>query len=154
MKPNAACTAILAASCLLAGCTAPDEEIVTAFDGIGADEVVTLSGTEPFWSAAVQGSELTYTTPENLNGTTAQVTRFAGNGGLSFSGNLDGKELHAMVTPGECNDGMSEALYPFTATVQLGEALLTGCAHTDKQPHSDPEASAEAGHEAMEDTES
>lgn len=151
MTLNTTCTAILAAAFSLAGCTGSDEEIVTAFDGIEPREVVTLSGTEPFWNATVQGAELTYTTPENLSGTTTQVTRFAGNGGLSFAGTLDGQELSALVTPGECSDGMSEAIYPFTATVQLGDALLTGCAYTDRQPHSDPEPSAQAGSEPIEE---
>ena len=156
----------IAAAISLAGCAASDEELVAAFDGIDADEVVTLSGTEPFWNATIQGAELTYTTPDNMEGTTTQVTRFAGNGGLSFAGTLDGADLSALVTPGECSDGMSEAVYPFTATVQLGDALLTGCAYTDKQPHTNPEADPkvsntemnepanDAGSDAMEETQS
>ena len=152
MKLNTTCMAVFVAAFSLAGCTESDAEIVTAFDGIAPREVVTLSGTEPFWNATIQGAELTYTTPDNMDGTTTQVTRFAGNGGLSFAGTLDGQELSALVTPGECSDGMSEAVYPFTATVQLGDALLTGCAYTDRQPRSNPEGDPEGNPEGSPET--
>ena len=142
MKGPISLCAIAPCACL-AACTAPDSELVSAYDGIGPEEVISLGGTEPFWGATITGSELNYTTPENLDGTIASVERFAGNGGLSFSGTLDGKALNATVTPGACSDGMSDFTYPFTATVMLGDALLEGCAHTDKQPKTGEESSSE-----------
>jgi uncharacterized membrane protein len=126
---------------LLAACAQSDAELVTAYDGIGSDEVITLGGNEPFWGAEVAGSELTYTTPDMPDGIRANVERFAGNGGLSFSGTLDGDPLNVTITPGECDDGMSDFSYPFTASLLLGETLLEGCAHTDKQPRTGQESS-------------
>ena len=132
--------AIIAAAALAsAGCTPAEEALVTAYDGIGAGETISLGGTEPFWGISIAGDgptyTLTYSTPDNIEGDSAEVTRFAGNGGLSFSGTLSGEAITAAITPGECTDGMSDRTYPFTATVQLGEDLLTGCGHTDKQPY-------------------
>lgn len=133
----------LAPFAFLAGCTASDNELVSAYDGIGPEEVISLGGTEPFWGATIAGTELTYSTPDNPDGSVTSVERFAGNGGLSFSGTLDGAALNATVTPGECSDGMSDFTYPFTATIMLGDALLEGCAHTDKQPKTGEETSGQ-----------
>lgn len=133
----------LAPFACLAGCTASDSELVSAYDGIGPEEVISLGGSEPFWSAAVAGTELTFSTPDNPDGSVISVERFAGNGGLSFSGTLDGAALNAVVTPGDCSDGMSDFTYPFTATIMLGDRLLEGCAHTDKQPKTGEETSGQ-----------
>ena len=67
------------------------------------------------------------------------VERFAGRGGISFSGELDGAELEMMVTPLACSDGMSDRAYPFTATLKLGEETRKGCAWTERQPFSGPD---------------
>ncbi len=109
------------------------------FAGIGADEVLQLTGTEPFWGGTVSGNSLTYTTPENPEGSVAGVERFAGRGGLSFGGELEGARLDLMVTPGTCSDGMSDRTYPFTATLKLGEETRTGCAWLAQHPFSGDE---------------
>ncbi len=116
---------------------APGE--VDAFDQIAADEVITALGNEPFWSAEVEGETLSYSTPENIDGEVITVTRFAGNGGLGISGNLQGAPLNMAVTPGECSDTMSDRTYPFTVTLTIGEAQLNGCAYTNLQPYSGEE---------------
>lgn len=126
---------LIVAALTLGACTIQKEEITDPFDGIGEDEVVSLGGTEPFWGAQINGGTLTYSTPENIEGTQVLVSRFAGNGGLSFSGMMEGKGLIAMVTPGACSDGMSDRTYPFVATLKLGDKVLKGCAHTDAQPY-------------------
>ncbi len=108
-------------------------EDATAFDGISAEEVIKLSGTEPFWAISIEKDVAAYTTPENLEGSVFEVSRFAGNNGLGFSGKLDGADITITVTPGECSDGMSDRTYPFTATVKLGEDSLAGCGYTDRQ---------------------
>jgi uncharacterized membrane protein len=128
-------TAGLASALMLWACTPgsqPKPGEVEVFDGIGKNEEITLVGTEPFWNMGIEGVTLTYTTPDNMAGTTATVTRFSGNGGLGFSGTLDGQELQIAVTPGDCSDGMSDRTYPFTATVTLGETMLTGCGYTSE----------------------
>ena len=98
------------------------------FSGIAEDAVLRVTGTEPFWGGTIAGGTLTYTTPENPAGETVALTRFAGRGGLSFSGTLGARPLDLAITPGECSDGMSERTYPFVATLQLGSEQRQGCA--------------------------
>lgn len=122
---------------LLGACSAPSGDGITAeqaapYDGIAAEEVITLSGTEPFWGIAITNDVAIFSTPENSAGTVFEVSRFAGNNGLGFSGKLDAADVTITVTPGNCGDSMSDRTYPFTATVVLGEEKLSGCGYTDK----------------------
>ncbi|MCZ8134732.1 MAG: hypothetical protein O9266_00375 [Porphyrobacter sp.] len=105
-----------------------------AFDAVAPEEVVTLLGTEPFWNLRIAGGEGVWTTPESPSGTRFAITRFAGNGGLGFTGSLDGKPLTATLTPGQCGDGMSDRAFPFVATIALDGETLQGCGYTDSQP--------------------
>lgn len=104
------------------------------FNAVAPDEAVTLVGTEPFWNLVIEGEEGLWSTPENQPGTRFAITRFAGNGGLSFSGELDGQPFTATLTPGQCSDGMSDRDFPFVATVALGEDTLKGCGYIATQP--------------------
>ncbi|MFY7745179.1 MAG: COG3650 family protein [Erythrobacter sp.] len=114
-----------------------------AFDAVPPDETVTLTGTEPFWTLTIERDTARWTTPENPQGTLFAVTRFAGNGGLGFTGSLDGKPLTAALTPGACNDGMSDRRFPFVATIALGGETLQGCGYTTGQPFTGGESSTE-----------
>ncbi|AIT80970.1 COG3650 family protein [Novosphingobium pentaromativorans] len=104
------------------------------WSGIGENEVVHFLGTEPFWGGQADGTRLTYTTPENQAGETISVSRFAGRGGLSFSGTLSGGEMTLAITPGECSDGMSDTAYPFGVTLRIGDEVRQGCAWTARNP--------------------
>ena len=104
------------------------------FSGIGESEMLSLTGTEPFWSGEIVGRQLTYTTPEDMDGTRVAVSRFAGRGGLSYSGELSGQPLDIAITPAPCSDGMSDRSYPFTVTLQIGEEQRNGCGWSDAQP--------------------
>lgn len=130
----------LGAAALLAACSPEPEAGITdepaPYDGIAATEVITLAGTEPFWGITINKDTATYTTPENPQGSAFEVSRFAGNNGLGFSGKLDGADVTITVTPGDCSDQMSDRTYPFTATIALGEDNLAGCGYTDAQPFS------------------
>ena len=127
---------------MLAACSGPAEhggpavpgsaEDHRPFAGIAPDEVLHVTGTEPFWGGEISGTTLTWTTPEDSAGQTATVTRFAGRGGLSFSGTLGGQGLDMAVSPATCSDGMSDRTYPFGVTVQLGQQTLSGCGWTDR----------------------
>lgn len=108
------------------------------FHAISADETVHFTGTEPFWSGEVTRDRLTYATPENQQGQAVTVSRFAGRGGLSFSGELGGKPLTLAVTPAACSDGMSDQKYPFAVTLRLGEDVRQGCGWTQRQPRTGP----------------
>lgn len=131
---------------LVASCTGGEERVpgdtedTRPFAGVAVDETVHFTGTEPFWGGTVSGKTLTYSTPENIDGTTIVVERFAGRGGVSYSGVLNGAELHMAVTPGECSDGMSDRTYPFVVTLDIGGSLREGCAYTDSQKFTGPEA--------------
>ena len=110
----------------------------SAYSGIPENAVIALYGTEPFWGGRVNGSTLTYTTPENIAGTPIPVTRFAGRGGLSYSGEWEGQVVDLIITPGECSDGMSDRTYPFNATLQIGGEQRHGCAAPDGDVPGEP----------------
>ena len=138
--PRAALCLLLAAA---AACTPAADGIDPkgkTFDAVAPEEAVTLTGTEPFWTLAIAAGEGVWTTPENQPGTRFAVKRFAGNNGLGFSGELDGKPLTATLTPGECSDGMSDRRFPFVATIALGGETFEGCGYTTSQPFTGDEA--------------
>jgi len=110
-----------------------DTSDMRAFDGIRADEGVRFTGTEPFWGGRVSGTELTYSTPENPDGSPIAVTRFAGRGGVSWSGTWQGQPFRLAVTEGQCSDGMSDRTYPFTATLAVAGEQRQGCAWTERR---------------------
>jgi len=110
--------------------SAPEE----TYDDIRADETLRFTGTEPFWGGEATGRTLTYSTPEDQDGTAIQVERFAGRGGLAFSGLLEGEDFDMTVTPLACSDGMSDRTYPFTVTLKIGEDNRKGCGWTERQP--------------------
>ncbi len=124
---------LLAAACTPARTDGIDPE-GKAFDAVAPEEGVTLLGTEPFWSLKAVRGEGLWTTPENPSGTRFALSRFAGNGGLGFTGSLDGKPFIATLTPGQCGDGMSDRSFPFVATIALDGETLQGCGYTDSQP--------------------
>ena len=87
-------------------------------------------GTEPFWSARVEGRCVTYSTPEDQQGTRVW-TRYSPreNGGGSWVGQLRGKpfELKVRAGPG-CSDGMSDKRYPMAADLAVDSEQRRGCA--------------------------
>ena len=111
-----------------------DARSTEPYDGIREDEVLRFTGTEPFWGGQVSAGTLTYSTPENQDGTQIAVERFAGRGGLSFTGALDGGKFEMVVTPLECSDGMSDRTYPFTVTLQIADETRNGCGWTEAKP--------------------
>ena len=128
--------------CGIAACADTPGEISRdsePFDGISEDAFISVGGTEPFWALnikrAADGYEALYSTPDLPDGKAFLVKRFAGNNGLGFSGEMEGVPVNLTLTPGDCSDGMSEASYPYTATVLMGEETLFGCAHTSDQPY-------------------
>lgn len=126
---------LLACAATLAACgDAGENKQTAAFDDIAMSETIRVTGTEPFWNAVITDGELTYSTPEELEGQSTHITKFAGNSGLAFHGTLDAQPLDLVITRGACSDGMSDRSYPFTATMQLGEEQLEGCAWSDNHP--------------------
>jgi uncharacterized membrane protein len=111
-----------------------------AYAGVGANEVLRFTGTEPFWGGQVSGSALQYETLENPDGTAVTVRRFAGNNGLAFTGTLDGAAFDMAVTEAPCSDGMSDRTYPFTVTLTVKGEMRSGCGWTDARKFTGPEA--------------
>lgn len=149
MKQSATLLFLIATTLSLAACqpggsggaSAPgDSEDRQPYAGIMSDEVLSLTGTEPFWGGEVAGGTLTYTTPDNPDGWTIRVQRFAGRNGVSFSGALEGQDFVAAVSPGQCSDGMSDRVYPFNVTLQIGRDIRNGCAWSEAHPFSGPAA--------------
>lgn len=128
---------VWAVSCVLAlGACGPADGIsreTEPFTGITDGEVITSLGTEPFWMIEISGDEAVYSSPDQLDGTSFAISRFAGNNGLGFSGDMDGTNINLTITPGECSDAMSDRVFPFTATLAIGDDTLMGCAYTDLQ---------------------
>ena len=86
-------------------------------------------GTEPFWSADVDGRCVTYSTPENQKGIRIW-TKFTGTRETGeWSGSL-GKDRFILATRPEagCSDGMSDRTYPIAVTLKIGGDERRGCA--------------------------
>lgn len=149
---------LLAACALLTACQSGDSEAPAAAEATGTeaavpgdtaetapyseiaeDEVLRFLGNEPFWGGEVSGTALTYRTPEDQDGTVITVERFAGRGGIAFSGQLGGADFEMTVTPLECSDGMSDRTYPFTVTLEIGADRRNGCAWSEQHPFEGPE---------------
>lgn len=118
----------------------PGDDSTRPYDGIGPDETLRFTGTEPFWGGEVTGGSLTYSTLEDQDGATIAVERFAGRGGISFAGQLHSQDFEMMVTELACSDGMSDRTYPFTITLSIGADTRNGCGWTQSIPFEGPEA--------------
>jgi uncharacterized membrane protein len=126
----AACCALVLAAC---GGGDPaglpgDADDRQPFSQVPEDAAIRFTGTEPFWGGRVSGGVLTWSTPDDIDGVEIPVTRFAGRGGLSFSGELGGESFDLAITPGSCSDGMSDRRYNYVATASIGGAVREGCA--------------------------
>jgi uncharacterized membrane protein len=117
-----------------------DRSDTKPYDGIAMSETVHFTGTEPFWGGEVAGEKLLYMTPEKPEGESIPVARFAGRGGLSYSGTLGDAPFTLAFSPGDCSDGMSDRTYPFLAMLKIGETVRSGCGWTDKQPFREAKA--------------
>ena len=89
-------------------------------------------GTEPFWGVNVEGTRLTYTTPEDQPGVVMQGTRKTLAEGVEISGQHDGKPFVLAVSSGTCSDGMSDNTYSMVSTFRYGDIDYTGCGEAAK----------------------
>jgi uncharacterized membrane protein len=86
-------------------------------------------GTEPFWSARIEGRCVTYSHPEDIDGTRVWTRYTPGPSGGSWTGALQGRpfELRISAQPG-CSDGMSDNVYPLGAELLVQGERRSGCA--------------------------
>lgn len=87
-------------------------------------------GTEPFWAAEIEGRCVTYSHPENQQGTRVW-TRYAPRerGGGTWTGALEGRPFVLTTRPvPHCSDGMSDRHYPIAVELTVGGEQRRGCA--------------------------
>jgi uncharacterized membrane protein len=99
--------------------------------GVDLNQPVRALGTEPFWGVEITTDTLTYSgldRPEQtapnpgpqVQGTTAVYAAETG----------DGATMTVTLIATECSDGMSDRVYPLTASVEIGSETLNGCAQS------------------------
>jgi uncharacterized membrane protein len=86
-------------------------------------------GTEPFWSARIEGRCVTYMTPEDQKGTRIW-TRFTGSGEQGVWTGFFADQRFVLRTRPEpgCSDGMSDRRYPLAVSLTVAGEQRTGCA--------------------------
>ncbi len=86
-------------------------------------------GTEPFWGARIEGRCVTYSHPDDQQGTRVWTRYAPAPGGGTWSGALDGRrfELRTRAEPG-CSDGMSDRRYPIGVELFVEGERRRGCA--------------------------
>jgi uncharacterized membrane protein len=87
-------------------------------------------GTEPFWAARIEGRCVTYSHPEDQQGTRVwtRYTPGAGGGG-TWTGALEDKPFVLTARPqAGCSDGMSDNRYPLAVDLTVGGEQRRGCA--------------------------
>jgi uncharacterized membrane protein len=89
-------------------------------------------GTEPFWGARVEGRCVTYSTPEDQDGTRIWTRFNPGPDGGVWVGSLDGKPFKLVTRLRQgCSDGMSDRSYPLDAMLTVRGEERSGCAAPD-----------------------
>jgi uncharacterized membrane protein len=106
----------------------PGHAGTVAADTLALPARLRATGTEPFWGVDIDGTALTYSTPDFPAGTKITVTRRAGPDFVEFAGTLDGKPLTLRIVAGPCSDGMSDRVYPYAVTREIGPDIERGCA--------------------------
>jgi uncharacterized membrane protein len=87
-------------------------------------------GTEPFWGASIEGRCVTYSHPEDQQGTRVWTRYTPGSGGGgTWRGALYGKPFVLTARPeAGCSDGMSDNRYPLAVDLTVGGEQRRGCA--------------------------
>jgi uncharacterized membrane protein len=86
-------------------------------------------GTEPFWSARIEGRCVTYSHPESPKGTRIWTRLSEAPDGPVWSGALEGRpfEIRLRPAPG-CSDGMSDKVYSMSVDLIVSGERRRGCA--------------------------
>lgn len=136
----------LVAALALAGCNPSVEPQVAPPAGGASGPAVPASqaavfpaalqalGNEPFWSVQVDGAQLRWSSPENIEGIGLTAQREDGDDGLYLRGQMAGQAVQLHVQAGSCSDGMSDTVYPWRATWTQGGTVFKGCARPPLAP--------------------
>ena len=136
----------LVAALALAGCNPSVEPQVAPPEGGASGPAIPASeaalfpaalqalGNEPFWSVQVDGAQLRWSSPENIEGIGLTAQREEGDDGLYLRGEMAGQAVQLHVQAGSCSDGMSDTVYPWRATWTQGGTVFKGCARPPLAP--------------------
>jgi heat shock protein HslJ len=109
--------------CLAALALASCQTIPAKSPEAAPDKRYRASGTEPFWSLAIDGKRMVFTLAgEHHVFGASTVSRPSFNGWRQVS-----KTITADVTFSPCSDGMSDRTYKDTVTVMVGKRTYKGC---------------------------
>lgn len=89
-------------------------------------ESFVANGNEPFWSISVDEKRGKLTTPEDQKGSWFPVQREVSEGKVTITGLLNGKPLTLTIEQKPCQDDMSGANFPFSATLRATLSDLSG----------------------------
>lgn len=104
-------------------------------DGVNYTRPLNLLGNEPFWALKIRPEGLSFSAPDQADQTVTNPGPIVmGEQGL-WIGKSGQVEWKITLNPKVCQDGMSGALYPFTAQLAMGEKTYEGCAaYADAMP--------------------
>jgi uncharacterized membrane protein len=96
-------------------------------------ENFTVIGTEPFWNVTINRNGIVYSSPEVRKRTYPYVAPIAAQGrpvDLVRVYRLNGQPNGTLIIrkADSCSDGMSDNIYPYQATLILGNQVMEGCA--------------------------
>jgi len=118
--------AVLALAAVLAACAARPAPPAGA-PPVPVDAWRAL-GNEPFWSVRVQGGELVFATPEDLQGRRLRGTAAPLADGVRYQGRDGATGFSLEIRRGECSDTMSDRRYGWTSRFRYGALDYAGCA--------------------------
>jgi uncharacterized membrane protein len=92
-------------------------------------------GTEPFWAVQVEGRCVTYSHPEDQQGTRIWTRYTSDAAGSIWRGALGTQPfILRMRKQPRCSDGMSDQRYPFALELTVGGEQRSGCAAPSQRP--------------------
>lgn len=83
-----------------------------------------LTGTEPFWAVRIRPQEMTLMRPDHPDMTIPKPDPTVEDGRAVWRGSAFTVRLAAQ---GDCSDGMSDRVYPFTAQIEINGEVMNGC---------------------------
>lgn len=131
--------AVLLGLPLLQGCsgetTAPAARVEAAapvmLGGVDLNQTVRALGTEPFWGVEITPETLTWSGVDRPEQTAPNPgPQVQGTTAVYAAGTGDGTPMTVTLIATECSDGMSDTVYPLTASVEIAGETLNGCAQS------------------------
>jgi uncharacterized membrane protein len=88
-----------------------------------------VTGTEPFWALEIDSTGLRFITPDDMTGTRWPPLNPVVNGDtLRWIAETGRARVEASIWRGNCSDGMSDRVWPYTAAVRVDSTSYQGCA--------------------------